>query len=596
MTAPISQSDTINPTDEQRDDGLTTRHILIAFFALFSLNLLLRVFYLRYDFVNGDEGVRALTALRMIEGARLYADIVTDKPPGTTLFYAAALALFGRSMSAVHLAAAVWNFATAIVAYLTAAMIYGRRAGIWAALFLIYFSTNYLTQDMMAANTELLMALPYTAAFYFFVRALIKEREIGRRVSINLFVAGVMTGLATLFKQVGLFNLAFFVMHELFVAYATWPQERSNRVLWIRQRVKISLTRLTLIAAGFALTLALFALWLVSQGTFSDFWRNAVELNMFYVSSMPRSLWLRFFVGRTLSYIFFNASLFFLALWAIAQAAKRFNRDRQDKQDRYDKGQSETNNPEYGVNPCLDMTVALWGVASFAAVFPGGRFFGHYFIQLLPALSLLASRGVELVREQLGNPAHKLRARIVTAFLIILFLVGFVRFHQRTATLAYETITGRQTGLTDRWGMSERGSEAEIISRQVRSRINQGEPIYIWGYALDIYWKTECRPASRYLTPYYITGQFTDAALTEVDPEVAFFREAREHLLEDLQRTHPRLILDVYGSLLSLPYPEITDFVKKNYRQGDKIGVNPSRPFVVYTLKENDRDSTTNQR
>jgi hypothetical protein len=72
---------------------------------IFALNLLLRVFYLRFDFVNGDEGVRAITAARMLEGARLYADIVTDKPPGTTFFYAGVFALFGRSMKAVHLAA-----------------------------------------------------------------------------------------------------------------------------------------------------------------------------------------------------------------------------------------------------------------------------------------------------------------------------------------------------------------------------------------------------------------------------------------------------------------------------------------------------------
>src|ERR1044072_9922914 len=97
-----------------------------AFAALFLLNLLLRVFYLPYDFVNGDEGVRALTAVRMLEGARLYADVVTDKPPGATLFYAAVFAIFGRSMKAVHLAATLWNFASSIVIYITTTRVHGR--------------------------------------------------------------------------------------------------------------------------------------------------------------------------------------------------------------------------------------------------------------------------------------------------------------------------------------------------------------------------------------------------------------------------------------------------------------------------------------
>lgn len=578
MTAYLSNADTTNQTQARPGDALPTRHVLIAFAVLFALNLLLRVFYLRYDFVSGDEGVRALTAVRLLEGARLYADIVTDKPPGTTVFYATVFSLFGRSMTAVHLAATVWNFATAIVVYLTAEFVYNRRAGLLAALFLIYFSTNYMTQDMMAANTELLMVLPYTAAFYFFVRASMPGNKAGRTIWLNLFIAGVMTGIATLFKQVGIFNLAFFAMYEVFAAYTTWQGAGSNRGAWLKHRLRSSLFRLSLIAAGFALPLALFALWLVSQGTFSDFWRNAVELNLFYIGSVPRNLWFKYLVGRTLSYIFFNASLFCLAIWAIFYAIKRFHTDRQNK--------GEKDQSVQTAQVGADLIVALWAGASFAAVFPGGRFFGHYFIQLLPALCLLGARGVKLLLEQISTYEYKRRAQIVAGVLLLLFTVGFVRFHQRTAILAYETLTGINTGRTDRWGMTEREREAEIISRDVGSRLSEGEALYIWDYALDIYWRTRCRPASRYLTPYYITGKFTDAADRAVAPDVDFFREARQHLIEDLQRERPRLILDVFGTLHTLPYPEITNYVKKNYRRAGNMGVNSSRAFVVYELKE----------
>lgn len=575
MTAHISKSESIDQADARPDNVITTKKVLLVFAALFVLNLLLRIFYLRYDFVSGDEGVRALTAVRILEGARLYADIVTDKPPGTTFFYAMIFALFGRSMDAVHLAAAVWNFATAIVVYLTAIFIYGRRVGLWTAFLLIYFSTNYMTQDMMAANTELLMALPYAAAFYFFVRYSIRRNDLSRASWINLLVAGAMTGVATLFKQVGVFNLAFFVMHEFFIAYTSWPRIGTDRGVWLRQQIKSSLFRLSLIAMGFALVLALFALWLLVQDTLSDFWRNAVELNMFYIGSVPRNLWFRFFVGRTLSYLFFNASLFCLAVWAIWHSVKKFKRDKHVE-----------DNKEHVEQARADLIVALWGAASFAAVFPGGRFFGHYFIQLLPALCLLAARGMKLLFERLSNHEYKLRARVVAVVLIVLFLFAFVRFHQRTAILAYETLTGAQTGRSDGWGIAEREREAEIISRNVRSRLNEGEALYIWDYALDIYWQTKCRPASRYLTPYYITGKFTDASDQPVDPEVDFFREARLHLIEDLQREQPRIILDVYGALHTLPYPEVTSFIKKNYKRDGMMGT-LQRPFVVYALKDN---------
>ncbi|MEW6211753.1 MAG: glycosyltransferase family 39 protein, partial [Acidobacteriota bacterium] len=543
------------------DAPITSKQLLLIFAAIFVLNLLLRVFYLRFDFVNGDEGVRALTATRMLEGARLYADIVTDKPPGATLFYAAAFALAGRSMTAVHLAATLWNFATAMILYFAAARLYGRREGIWAALMMVYFSTNYLTQDMMAANTELLMALPLAASFYFFIRA----RGDTRLSSLWLLLAGVMTGAATLFKQVGVFNLAFFAAYEIFSAYRSRSPEGIGRRLI--ERARRSIARLLLIAAGFVLVMALFVAWLAVKGALGDFWRYAIELNFFYIGSMPRRLWLEFMIGRTLSYVAFNAALWILAGWTIARAIR--------------------NKDEQAERRLSDLMVALWCAASLAAVFPGGRFFGHYFIQVLPALCLLASRGAETLRLRLSDAGTHRRARIAVATLAILSLISFVRFHQRTAILAFETVTGDRTRWSERWGMSEREREAEVVSAFARGRLREGEPLYIWDYALDVYWRTGCRPASRYLSPYYITGKFTDSAQTEADPDIIFWRENRALLIEDLKRARPRIILDVFGKLLELPYPEIVEFMEKNYRRAGQVGLNSWRRFVVYELKEN---------
>src|SRR5215216_485916 len=201
----VSKTENRKPIAAGDEQELTRLQVFWALVGIFFLNLLLRVFYLRYDFVNGDEGVRALTATQLLEGARLYQDVVTDKPAGATLFYATVFALFGRSMKAVHLAAAVWNFITSLIIYLIAARFLSKRTGLWAALLFVYFSTNYLTQDMMAANTELLMAVPYTAAFYLFLTA----RRFGNardltgasaHARLSLLGAGLMSGLATMFK------------------------------------------------------------------------------------------------------------------------------------------------------------------------------------------------------------------------------------------------------------------------------------------------------------------------------------------------------------------------------------------------------------
>ncbi|HSE96825.1 MAG TPA: hypothetical protein VLD57_01055, partial [Blastocatellia bacterium] len=277
--------------------------------------------------------------------------------------------------------------------------------------------------------------------------------------------------------------------------------------------------------------------------------------------------WLRFMIGRTLGYIFFNATVWALAVWVAARAIKRLRLTDGDD---------------------ADLVLTLWGAASLAAVFAGGRFFGHYFIQVLPALCILAARGVRLLEDRLrASNINNRKARIAAAALAAMAVFSFVRFHQRTAVLAYESVMGTRTRWSQDWGMSVREREAEVVSRYVSSQLAPGEPLYIWEYALDVYWLTGCRPASRYMSPYYITGKFPDAAQDPADPGEAFWREARAHLIEDLKQSRPRLLLDVYGKFLELPYPELIAFIRENYEYETQVGPEPGRPFLVYRLKNN---------
>jgi 4-amino-4-deoxy-L-arabinose transferase-like glycosyltransferase len=539
---------------------LSAKSLFLCFAAIFILNLLLRVFYLRFDFVNGDESVRALTATGVLDGARLYVDIVTDKPPGTTFFYAGVFALFGRSMAAVHLAATVWNFFTSIMIYLTAKRLYGKRTGVWAALLFVYFSTNYFTQDMMAANTEMLMGLPLTASFYFFLRATGAQN---RRVGLDLFIAGLLTGVAATFKQLGMFNLALFALYELTIIY------RMRKKRQLSAALPELMKRLTLIAAGIVVVFAVLVIWLYAMGALADFWRNVVVLNRFYVTSLTTEVWLQFMIGRTLGYVFFNLTLWSLAAWTIWRMVK---------------------SREPGQKTESQWLVAFWGLVSLAGVFTGGRFFGHYFIQVLPALSILGASSLMLLFERLKTPARKQKTLVAVSLLAVFFTIGLVRCHGRTAILAYETLTGRRTSMSEDWGMTKREREAEIVARSVRERIAAGDALYIWDYALDVYWRSGCRPASRYLTPAYITGDFGNSHVNfddaKADANSAFWAEAHENFISDLKHARPRIILDMSDTFLSLPYKDITEFINDNYERDGEFGIESGRPFVVYKLKE----------
>jgi len=239
-------------------------------------------------------------------------------------------------------------------------------------------------------------------------------------------------------------------------------------------------------------------------------------------------------------------------------------------------------------NPiAFDLAAALWCAVSLLSVMMSGRFFGHYFITALPALALLAAPSVVRFGGLLGDSQYKRSARVALAILAVFFTVGLVRSHHRTAVLAYETITGRRTHWSANWGMTKRQDEAEAITAALRDRyqLQRGEPLYIWGYAHDVYWQTGCRPAARYLTPYYIDGRFSDAEAVAAEPNAPFWQEARANLIEDLRRVRPRIILDINGDMDDLPYAEITDFLKENYEDVGAVGSDPNRPFRVLRLK-----------
>jgi len=336
-----------------------------------------------------------------------------------------------------------------------------------------------------------------------------------------------------------------------------------------------SVLRLSSIALGFILVVAALVAWLASLGAFTDFWRNGVVLNMFYIDSEPTGLWLKFMVGRGFGYVFFNSVLWWLAGWAIWRALgplKASSRDVLDSKDR-----------DYAK---FDLVVALWGAVSLIGVVLSGRFYGHYFIPSLPALSILAARGSGLLVERLRTPSQRATTRVMISVMSLLFLVGLIRCHHRTAVLAYETLTGSRTHWSADWGMTKREEEAQIVTNFVLERIPRGAQLYIWGYAHDVFWRTGCRPASRYLTPYYIDGRFSDAEATVPESGEQFRREAAANLLYDLQRNKPPLILDIEGGLKSLPYEEVVGYIGARYDDVGNAGIEPGRPFRALKLRE----------
>jgi 4-amino-4-deoxy-L-arabinose transferase-like glycosyltransferase len=80
-----------------------------------------------------DEGEYAYIAQQMLKGVLPYVSAYSMKLPGIYAVYAAFLALFGHTQTAIHVGLIIFNAATILVIFLLTRRIFGSLAGVAAA-------------------------------------------------------------------------------------------------------------------------------------------------------------------------------------------------------------------------------------------------------------------------------------------------------------------------------------------------------------------------------------------------------------------------------------------------------------------------------
>ena len=119
----------------------------------------------------------------------------------------------------------------------------------------------------------------------------------------------------------------------------------------------------------------------------------------------------------------------------------------------------------------------VWLLASAGAVLFGFHFFGHYFLQLMPPLVLLATAALRLL-----PPARPAPALLTSACGCVLFLA---------------------------WGILAPRPEldhAQRVADVVRARTAPTDRVLVWGIHPETYWLADRLPASRYLTAGLLTN------------------------------------------------------------------------------------------
>ncbi len=481
---------TAGRTARRRTAGWT-RHPAGQAPLLMLLALAVRAPSFRRPFWSPDEGYLGTEAVALRHGGRLYTDVVDRKPPLVPWLYEACFGLTGPgTLWLVRLCAVAALALTALFVARLAAREWGPWAGLPAGVLTLAASAALPAPDAMAATFEVFM-LPATAAAVYF----------GSRR--RFLAAGLALAAATLTKQVGLAPL-------LPVALQVLAGPRRDR-----------LRHGAALAAGVFLPVAGCALLLgVRPFVFWNFLASSS-----YAASPPGTAAMCGHAGSILLRLAVPFAGFAFLL------PRRLPRRMPRPLGRW-RGVTELR-PR---TRTFDRVLWLWLIASAAGVTAGFRFYGHYFLQLLPPLALLALRAADSARTRAlsRRPAGpRTRDRALAA--ACLCAVAAAALFDAGALRAEPPQMGKSLALAS--------------ALDARSR--PGQRVFLWSMHPEVYWLAGRPAAGRYLTAGLLTNFSGGADVRRVGARYAV-PGAWAGLRRELAAAPPCLVVD---DSAGTPYP-----------------------------------------
>jgi hypothetical protein len=476
------------------------------FLLLFGTCLITRVFYFAY--VWADEGLWFTVAQEMLRGKILYREIWFDKPPALAVVFEALFALGSHPLLVVRFFTVIYAFGVCLLLWHMGRTFWSEREGRLAALAYAFYNATYLQSQVQPLAGDHLMLLPYLASGFCYLQG-------------EFLWGGLLASFAFQLNPKAAALALLLVAIELLRRDPNW------------------LRRLAIYSSGFVTGTLPWLIYLSvgakSDGYFNDFW----GWGMRYVGVYTPAEWITRGVQRTLNYAGFHAPLVLCVILLF-----RYSPKPPDARSRF-----------------YSHVLLAWLAVSYLGVASGGRFFPRYFYQVLPLLCLLAARGYRLAS---ATPAWKLW-RVALAVGLALSLV---RFHTRTAVLAWETISGRKTAYMANWT----DTALDRDSRKIAAAIPAGSSLFVWGYRPEIYFYCSCLPASPFLSSQPLTGVPADIHLresTSAAPAEAAANRAR--LAQQLLATPPDFVVDGLGpynpQLAMAQYPELRAILDRLYHR-----------------------------
>jgi hypothetical protein len=496
------------------------------------LIILSRLPLLWESYFHADEALFALSAKVWMQGGIPYVHWFETKPLGVYCFYAFASwlsrSLPDINMLSVHLFYFLWTGLTAwgigsITSRLGPQTTTKKQmitAGWLSAIFFILFS-SFWDPSITSVSIEVVLLLPLVLSI-----AILPSDAESQKIWRS-FLSGVFASAAFLCKQQAGIMFPIILIYFGFILWRSSSGWRFSKVVAHSASFLLGLIPLSALMIGY----------LIHAGSWDGFYYWNILYNSIYINqgNTAGDLFTKI-LTQVLRHIASTALLWFLAVDLLL-----INRRMRSKHSSY------------------EWLVWVWLVLSIIPVCVGKRFEDHYFLFMIPALSILSAYALTQ-----WSPERLHRWR--TALLVALILPSFGSVVTRIFAVP----------LTRKFG----GEDMNVYrpyGEYLREKTKPGDRILVWGCAPAVYLFADRPPASRFHRTDILAGRLAGIDIPDnQDVDVLKYQvpEAWEMFFDDMKQFPPVYIMDTgptghhdFLRYQMTRYPRLMEFVKKHYVQ-----------------------------
>jgi hypothetical protein len=485
-----------------------------------------------------DEGVYAYMGWGTHQGLVPYKDMYTTKPPGMWLLHSLLFLFVEPTALNIKVFASVVTLGTVLAVFFVVRKIADQQAGLTAALLYGVFSSGPNIQGG-GVNSEVFMVLPYTLAAYSLVKAL----ETGEGKHYLLF--GLYTGLACTLKQVAVVNLFWIVLYLLLriVQAKDW-----------HMRFRPAMDGL-LVAAGAMLPWLPFVVYFYLNDALGKFYFWVVHSNFSYIGDGYQTLPTFTIFSTSFTNVLRENSL----LWLLALAGIAWRWDKAEEL--RSSGFPDELQPWWSTASGM---MTMWPLFSMAGVALGGRFFAHYYIQIIPPLAVLGRLGLRILAHKIrteGVEFFRRPTRIVVTGVFCWSLFLFVV----TDAPFYLTYDGIQ--ISNRQYNSPVFSVTRFIGKYLRDQTQDADFVYVWAVNPEINFYALRRSPSPILVHHNLH-------------HIAW--DPYEEVTQSLHRRPPKYVVALHSLHI---FPKLQEYVQKNCQTETTADLDTLKrlvPFEIY--------------